>query len=92
MLESTAEGNSLRWADEDTEWLSEETFVEGGAEFGGFGGGSMAPPFEDPDDEFCSWFCWEGGGVMLGGLCLLTIGDCDGGTSAVTWGFNVTFL
>ena len=85
------EGKSLRWADE---WLRdefEEEFVEGGAEFGGLGGGNMAPKFEDAEELIC-WDCWDGGGVILGVFSLFVIGVWDVGANAVTCGFRLTYI
>ena len=80
------EGKSLRWADV---WLRdefEEEFVEGGAELGGFGGGSIAPKFVDVE----CWDCWDGGGVILGVFSLFVMGVGDVGANAVTCGFRLT--
>ena len=92
-MESTADEKSLRCAEEEAEWLrdvlDDEELDDGGAEFGGLGGGNIVPVFPDVEEP-CSW--WDGGGVMLGVLSLLIIGVCDWGTRAVTCGFSVTFI
>lgn len=49
-----AEEKSLRCADEEAEWLrdalDDEELDDGGAEFGGLGGGSIAPVFPDVEE------------------------------------------
>ncbi len=80
----------MRWADV---WLRDEfdeEFVDGGAEFGGLGGGIMLLKFDDVE-EFICWDWCDGGGVTLGVFNLLLVMDVwDEGVSAVTCGLRLT--